>query len=635
MHVYSDHFCRMSTNDSLKNLVQYLAGLFFNLMKYILFLSLILLSGGVMLHAQVEPIAGTSEHKSIQCIVLDSDNSKYVGTSEGLLKVGHDGQVQTILNGHDVTGVAWHKKTGVWAAMDGNTIYNPDSGVTIVLDGEDVKINSMDLTGSHLWVGTSNGLYVVSTSKARVTEHYTTSNSKLESNTINNVYCDESRIKWIATDRGVIRIENKKWKLYEKTEKIEAITSTDEGVWVSGTNEMWLVDGFNRWYPTGIAEGLSEGRVKALASDSKGRLYILSDIFIRFDPYSDEATPLENSYAAIGDAQVALVCDAEDRLWMGSLDQGLIAVIPEVQEVRELSAFVLVTHPQCNGENTGVISVTPDGGVAPYDISWSHTVDGEASVQELPPGYYGVTVTDAQFSEYSTEIRIEEPAALQVRILTEQELTAEGHTNAVLRADGSGGTGDYFFTWGVHGEGRRIEQVGAGTYNVTLTDQSGCATTAEFVLPDGPAIAVTAEPEISPTAEPLEAVDVATLQTLSVAALGVGQTLRIEQLQFEADSAGITENSYAVLDEIYTFLKSNDRVVIEIGGHTNGLPDHQYCDRLSTARAKTVANYLYGKGIPENRIAFKGYGKREPVATNDTIAGRRQNQRVEIKILEI
>lgn len=74
---------------------------------------------------------------------------------------------------------------------------------------------------------------------------------------------------------------------------------------------------------------------------------------------------------------------------------------------------------------------------------------------------------------------------------------------------------------------------------------------------------------------------------------------------------------------------------MEIGGHTNGNCDHPYCDRLSQDRAKTVANYLIQKGISIDRVRFKGYGKRKPVASNATLQGRKKNQRVEITILEM
>jgi outer membrane protein OmpA-like peptidoglycan-associated protein len=112
-----------------------------------------------------------------------------------------------------------------------------------------------------------------------------------------------------------------------------------------------------------------------------------------------------------------------------------------------------------------------------------------------------------------------------------------------------------------------------------------------------------------------------------------GQKIRIENLLFLTDSSSIKTESYPILDNIFRFLSANNDVVVEIGGHTNSLPDHEYADRLSSARAKAVADYLISKGISRERIQYRGYGKRQPIDTNETIEGRRRNQRVEIKII--
>jgi outer membrane protein OmpA-like peptidoglycan-associated protein len=125
------------------------------------------------------------------------------------------------------------------------------------------------------------------------------------------------------------------------------------------------------------------------------------------------------------------------------------------------------------------------------------------------------------------------------------------------------------------------------------------------------------------------------LKSLDISTLTLGQTIRVEKLYFDADSSTIQPASYAVLEEIYDFLSKNDHVIIEIGGHTNSLPEDEYCDRLSTARAKNIAQYLYDKGIPERQISYKGYGKRQPIASNATVEGRRRNQRVEIKVTSL
>ncbi len=112
-----------------------------------------------------------------------------------------------------------------------------------------------------------------------------------------------------------------------------------------------------------------------------------------------------------------------------------------------------------------------------------------------------------------------------------------------------------------------------------------------------------------------------------------GEIIRMDDLYFGVDQAEIHESSYAALDEVYEFLATYKDIVVEIRGHTNGMCDAVFCDSLSTMRARAVADYLNQKGILMKRLQYKGYGRREPVATNRTPTGRMRNQRVEIKIL--
>ena len=115
----------------------------------------------------------------------------------------------------------------------------------------------------------------------------------------------------------------------------------------------------------------------------------------------------------------------------------------------------------------------------------------------------------------------------------------------------------------------------------------------------------------------------------------VGQKLRINELNFASDSSSITLENFDILEEVYEFLAANPTVTVEIGGHTNTIPPHEYCDQLSTDRAKKVAEFLFERGIAKGRVSYKGYGKREPLTDSTTAQGRQKNQRVEVKILQL
>jgi outer membrane protein OmpA-like peptidoglycan-associated protein len=122
-------------------------------------------------------------------------------------------------------------------------------------------------------------------------------------------------------------------------------------------------------------------------------------------------------------------------------------------------------------------------------------------------------------------------------------------------------------------------------------------------------------------------------ETLSPDRLREGQTIKIEKLQFEPNSSKIQETSFASLDEIYSLLLNNSNLIVEIGGHTNLVMEEVASVRLSTDRAKSVADYLVHKGIDRKRLAIKGYGKTKPIEKETTQAANKINQRVEIKIL--
>ncbi len=111
--------------------------------------------------------------------------------------------------------------------------------------------------------------------------------------------------------------------------------------------------------------------------------------------------------------------------------------------------------------------------------------------------------------------------------------------------------------------------------------------------------------------------------------------LEIKNLAFSADSTNIQEIHEKSLLKIVRFLNSNKDVTIEIGGHTNDRCDAIVCNQLSEDRALSVLQFLVRNGVDENQLRSKGYGSEQPIASNNSSYGRRRNQRVEIKILDV
>jgi outer membrane protein OmpA-like peptidoglycan-associated protein len=266
----------------------------------------------------------------------------------------------------------------------------------------------------------------------------------------------------------------------------------------------------------------------------------------------------------------------------------------------------------CAGDSKGAIQATVEGGKPPFSYNWvPETISGEKPNQ-LIAGKYALTVVDASGQEASAEIVIEEPTPLELTLdnirPATNESTADGKATALV----NGGAEPYSFQWSNNETTAEATGLPVGIHTITVTDANGCQESAQAEI----------KKRILPE--------------LTASQLQEGQTIRMQTLQFEADSFRVNEVSIPVINEVAQFLKDNANIVVEIGGHTNGIPEHDYCDWLSTERAKAIAEFIVQKkGIEGKRVYYQGYGKRSPIATNRTEEGRRLNQRVEVKILSV
>ncbi|MFM7142711.1 MAG: OmpA family protein [Alphaproteobacteria bacterium] len=101
-------------------------------------------------------------------------------------------------------------------------------------------------------------------------------------------------------------------------------------------------------------------------------------------------------------------------------------------------------------------------------------------------------------------------------------------------------------------------------------------------------------------------------------------------VNFDYDKATLQPAGRPILDEAAEILKANPDVNVEVRGYTDSRGSDAYNMRLSERRAQTVKNYLVSRGVSPSRLTTRGYGESDPVATNETAAGRAQNRRVEL-----
>lgn len=104
-------------------------------------------------------------------------------------------------------------------------------------------------------------------------------------------------------------------------------------------------------------------------------------------------------------------------------------------------------------------------------------------------------------------------------------------------------------------------------------------------------------------------------------------------ITFKTDSADINSSFYPVLNSVAKVLNKYSNSTVMVSGHTDSTGSAEYNLTLSRERAASVASYLQGQGVKSSRFEVLGLGSSNPIASNDTAAGRAQNRRVEIKII--
>lgn len=112
-----------------------------------------------------------------------------------------------------------------------------------------------------------------------------------------------------------------------------------------------------------------------------------------------------------------------------------------------------------------------------------------------------------------------------------------------------------------------------------------------------------------------------------------GTVLTLSEVIFEFNKAQLKSGAERNLERLSDFLKEFPERKVVVEGFTDSIGSNPYNEQLSKERAQAVARALEADGISSDRITARGLGEAFPIATNDTPAGRQQNRRVEITIL--
>ena len=275
-----------------------------------------------------------------------------------------------------------------------------------------------------------------------------------------------------------------------------------------------------------------------------------------------------------------------------------------------LIAGVITDAETGNPLENAHIKVTELGLKATSDLK------GAFSLEDVPAGLYTVEVTRTGYEPFTAHLMVKAGKTSQVQYSLKKKVvekaTVKGKVMdratgkpvvAVLSVEGVGeirtnSDGTYTFT------------AKPGTYTMKVRAEGYEPATKRFTL----------------KAKEVRTIDVGLVKTTP--------TLTFPIIHFDCCSYRIKSKYAKMLDEVIRTLTKYPTVKVVIEGHASADGPEDYNMRLSIKRAEAVRKYLEKGGISADRLQVKGYGEAKPIASNDTLEGRRKNRRVEIKVLK-
>lgn len=162
----------------------------------------------------------------------------------------------------------------------------------------------------------------------------------------------------------------------------------------------------------------------------------------------------------------------------------------DVMEPTAITITGITTDATCNGDTDGAVDITVSDGTPGYTYDWNSGAFTTEDISSLGPNAYDVAVTDANGCTETASFTVSEPAAV-TGTTSVMDITCNSLTDGTIDLTASGGNGTYTYLWDDAGSSTTedLSGLGAGSYNVVITDGNGCTGNASATIAEPAALA--------------------------------------------------------------------------------------------------------------------------------------------------
>lgn len=177
-------------------------------------------------------------------------------------------------------------------------------------------------------------------------------------------------------------------------------------------------------------------------------------------------------------------------------NQSIGKIVSAPSNSQPLEALLSSYDLTCAGQNNGQVTANVSGGFQPYSFVWT-TNDTTATINNLPPGTYFVTITDNIGCTVVNSASVNTPTPVTLT-LTATDITCFGDQNGSVVATVAGGVPGYTYLWNTNAQTASISGQGPGIYSVQVTDMHLCSLSSSVTITEpSPLILATAPLAVS------------------------------------------------------------------------------------------------------------------------------------------
>lgn len=263
----------------------------------------------------------------INDILIEQNNNLLVATGNGLYRLQDFNIDAELVSNVGIYQLDADESNRAWLGLYSNQIGSLKKGEIFATGIDNANmITAMAIHENQIWIGTNDGLYLMSLQQMKEMPHYRAENSKLLSNQITDLEIDEAGNLWIGTNRGISIFDGKKWDSELENKQISAIERNGSEMWVAVNKTIQKMDKSKQWQAIAMPLNYKNHLIRDLAFDFSGNLWIATNHVLKYDRATSVFSVYDANTGFNSSMALCISVDNDNQVWVGTAGNGLYKI---------------------------------------------------------------------------------------------------------------------------------------------------------------------------------------------------------------------------------------------------------------------------------------------------------------------